>query len=326
MSQSTYRKIVFYSVILTLCLLMLGAYTRLSDAGLGCPDWPGCYGQLTVPSTLENLKKAAVSHPNKPVEAAKAWAEMSHRYVAGILGLLILMLALGALLKRHSQPVLLPLLLLGVVIFQALLGMWTVTQLVYPAIVTAHLIGGMTTLGLLWLLYLKLRYPSPSLKTQKAKFAMLGIALIAIQIALGGWVSTNYSALACTAFPGCYTGQAWPSMDLLNAFNINKVEGLNYEGGVLSATIRATIHMTHRLGALLLGLFGLLLGIKYLFASGLLQKSAMIMLFLLATQITLGISNIYFSLPLPLAVLHNGCAALTLLAMISVWHFKAHPQ
>ena len=232
MFKSFFTKLSLFATILAIVVVVLGAYTRLTDAGLGCPDWPGCYGQLTPPT-------------DQSIDSQKAWTEMIHRYFAGTLGLVILVLAIVAIFKRkqpnvgarRAVPLQLPLVLLGLVIFQALLGMWTVTMLLNPLVVMAHLLGGMATLGLLW--WLALRSQSNSLKfairnSQSAinpnlkTWATLGLIILGIQIALGGWTSANYAALACPDFPQCQ-GQWWPSMDFSGAFTVS-VTLINFIG------------------------------------------------------------------------------------------------
>ena len=318
------------TTLLALCVVVLGAYVRLSDAGLGCPDWPGCYGHLDVPRGADQIATANAAYPERPVETAKAWKEMLHRYVAGVLGLLILGLAITAWRNRHAadQALVLPLALLGLVVFQALLGMWTVTLQLKPAVVTAHLIGGMTTLALLW--WLTLRHsphrsvgPAPS---GLRPWAVLGLAIVSAQIILGGWVSTNYAALACTDFPTCQA-QWWPSMDLREAFIIWRGLGVNYEFGVLDHPARVAIHMAHRLGALMVLLYiGWLVWRVVRTSYGHeLRWLAAALAALLALQVTLGIGNVLMSLPLPVAVAHNGVAALLLLALVTLNH-QLHPK
>ena len=308
--------------LLAFAVILMGAYVRLSDAGLGCPDWPGCYGRLVVP---QDHHEVAGSFPDRQLHTGKAWKEMIHRYLAGTLGLAILALALLAWRhrKQPDQPLLLSTLLLGLVIFQAALGMWTVTLLVKPAIVTAHLLGGFATFVLLWLLVLKLRPTDPltsprDLKTPQIHLWFALLVLI-LQISLGGWTSSNYAALGCTEFPTCYGGQWWPAMDFREAFVIWRGLGVNYQYGVLDYHARTAIHMVHRLGALLtflvLGLLALrLLGLR---ESSLLRRWGGLMLGLLLVQLGLGITNVLGHLPLPIAVAHNGVAALLLLSLVT---------
>jgi cytochrome c oxidase assembly protein subunit 15 len=315
--------------LLAFVVILMGAYVRLSDAGLGCPDWPGCYGRLVVP---EDHTEVAGSFPDRQLHTGKAWKEMIHRYLAGTLGLAILALALLAWRhrKQPDQPLLLPTLLLGLVIFQAALGMWTVTLLVKPAIVTAHLLGGFATFVLLWLLFLRLRPAGPltTPKGLKTPQIHLWIALLVLvsQISLGGWTSSNYAALGCSEFPTCYGGQWWPAMDFREAFVIWRGLGVNYEYGILDNDARTAIHMTHRLGALLtflvLGLLALrLIGLH---DSGLLQRWGGLMLGLLLLQLGLGVSNVLWRLPLPVAVAHNGVAALLLLSLVTTLRISRH--
>jgi cytochrome c oxidase assembly protein subunit 15 len=316
-NHSMFSKILGFAVLLALIVIVLGAYTRLSDAGLGCPDWPGCYGQLSVPDEVIS------SEFERPLEAGKAWKEMIHRYVAGTLGLLILVI-LFMVIKgspKVRQTIALPLSLLAVVVFQALLGMWTVTLLLSPIIVTAHLFGGMTTLSLLWWLFLNqgISLASTSLSIPSGfKFAAaLGLFIVIIQVFLGGWTSSNYAAVACGVdFPTCAT-QWWPMMDFINGFDISHKPGVNYEFGVLDSPARMAIQMTHRIGALIVFVYFLgfaLLLFKYY------RRLALFLLLILFLQVSLGILNVVLALPLAIAVLHNLVAAILLLTVITINH------
>src|SRR3954468_11802349 len=221
---------------LALVVVVLGAYVRLSDAGLGCPDWPLCYGR-PLPAQIAD----AGAH-------AKAWKEMAHRYLAGTLGLLIVALAVAAWRVRRSRGIALAIVLL--VVFQATLGMWTVTMLLKPAIVTAHLLGGMATLSLLVWLALSLLPRQPDERARRMRVpAALALAAVAVQIALGGWVSANYAALACPDLPGCL-GQALPPMNFADAFHVGRELGQTAEGARLPAEALTAIHWTHRMFAL----------------------------------------------------------------------------
>jgi cytochrome c oxidase assembly protein subunit 15 len=207
-------RFALWVTLLALVVIMLGAYVRLSDAGLGCPDWPGCYGKLIVPSTEAEIASANNTYPHRPLETGKAWKEMVHRYLASALGLCILALAVIALRRRNQvgQPLLLPWLLTLLVAFQGALGMWTVTLQVKPVIVTAHLLGGLATVALLWILTLKLYSPSinPYVIYHNRRLlwlSRLGVVILLMQIILGGWTSTNYAAIGCTDFPSCHSGQ-----------------------------------------------------------------------------------------------------------------------
>src|SRR6266849_1445659 len=231
------RGLILATLGLAFVVVVVGAYVRLSDAGLGCPDWPLCYGQ-PVPGQLEG---AALG---------KAWKEMGHRYLAGTLGLLILFVFLLSLKKRQSSPLAAALVLL--VVFQATLGMWTVTMLLKPAIVTAHLLGGMATLALLILLFLEQGQYSLAAEARALRTAAaIALGAVAVQIALGGWVSANYAALACPDLPGCM-GQALPPMDFANAFHVLRELGHTGEGGLLPREALTAIHWTHRVFALVL--------------------------------------------------------------------------
>ncbi len=305
---------------LTLVVIVLGAHVRLSHAGLGCPDWPGCYGHMVVPESAQKIDAANAAYPERPLHGAKARKEMVHRYFAGGLGLLVFMIALAALetygkTRRVDRlPLFLPLL----IVFQALLGMWTVTLLLKPLVVTLHLLGGMTTLALLvWLALSQIQWPIPKYSRLQGlqKFAVICLILLALQIALGGWVSSNYSALACYGFPQC-NGHWWPTMDFRDAFIVWRGLGIDYEGGVLDHPARVAIHMTHRLGAALVAVSLLWL---CLLVGGRIRElrwlSALI-LFLILAQIALGIGNVSLGLPLAVATAHNAVAALLLASMV----------
>lgn len=309
--------------ILALCVIILGAYVRLSDAGLGCPDWPGCYGQIIAPTADHEVHAANQAFPERPVESHKAWKEMAHRYLASTLGLFILALAVIAIKNRkdENQMLALPLVLVLVVCFQGALGMWTVTLLLKPAIVTLHLIGGMLTLALLsWLTLSQYftqerRISAPVLTKNWAKLAL---GVLAIQITLGGWTSTNYVALHCYDLPTCQ-GEWLPPTDFKEGFKIWRELGVDYEGGVLSVEAGTAVHLTHRIGAIItlfiLGFLGIRL---FQMKQQLSKRLGVILLFALGTQITLGLLNIILVLPLVIAVAHNGGAALLLITLVSI--------
>jgi len=324
-SKSLYYKVALAATLLALVVVVLGAYVRLSNAGLGCPDWPGCYGHIGAPEAREHVVQANEAFPGRPVEAAKAWKEMIHRYVAGTLGLLILWLAVMAWRRRHEagQPVALPTVLLGLVIFQAALGMWTVTLLLYPAIVTSHLLFGLATLSLLWWLSSRglglYGVGADNGDRWLRPLAALALLLVVGQIALGGWTSSNYAALACPDFPTCQ-GTWWPTMDFGEGFRIGHQLGVDYEGGILDGPARTAIHMVHRIGALVV--FLLLVDIAVLMLvkarTRVVKRIALVIMGLLATQVGLGIANVLAGLPLPIAVAHNAGAALLLLTVLSL--------
>ncbi len=327
MRTTLFHRLAWGALALTFVVVVLGAYVRLSDAGLGCPDWPGCYGRLDVPDEIHQIAEANAVYPHRPVEPAKAWKEMIHRYCAGALGLLVLTLAALAWWNRRrpGQPLALPLALLGLIVFQSLLGMWTVTWQLKPVVVMAHLLGGLTTLSLLaWLVLRQGRYGGNSATVDDGAlrgYALLGLGLLAGQIALGGWTSANYAALACPDFPTCQT-RWWPPMDFREAFTLWRGLGVSYEGGVLANDARVTIHMMHRLGALVIFLYLGWLSWRLLTVSRnrAVRFAGLAVAILLAGQLALGIANVVLHLPLPVAVAHNGGAALLLLALVAVNH------
>lgn len=314
------------ATLLAYCVIVLGAYTRLSDAGLGCPDWPGCYGKIFVPGETDIIEQANQAYPERPVEQAKAWKEMIHRYAAGSLGLIILLLAVKSWYWRSKDKtikILAPGLLLLLVIFQAALGMWTVTLLLKPVIVTAHLLGGMAILTLLYWQLINTMQPLNKISCQNiSPWLVLGAVVVYCQIALGGWTSANYSALICTDFPKCQ-GQWWPQMDFKEGFILWRGLGIDYEGGVLDAAARTAIHVSHRLGALFTFVLVISLAVRAILSGNrrfILTGVAIVLILL--TQILLGIANVLLVLPLPVAVAHNGVAALLLLAMITLLYFS----
>lgn len=316
----SYRILLKLAIVFALVVIVLGAYTRLADAGLGCPDWPGCYGKLIVPDSEHEVDEKHYLE-QRPLEPHKGWAEMVHRYFAGTLGLLILSITIGSWVRRRhdpEQPVWLPTALLGVVIFQALLGMWTVTLLLKPLVVMGHLLGGFTTLALLWLLLLRVRpEPVEVPPNHLRNWALLGLLVLVLQISLGGWTSTNYAALSCPDFPTCQ-GVWWPETDFSEAFVMWRGLGVNYEYGVLEHPARAAIHLTHRIGALvtLLYLGGLVIALWR--AGSVLRHAALVVAGILLLQVGLGVSNVLLHLPLPVAVAHNAVAALLLLSIVYV--------
>ncbi len=315
-----YRKFILFNLVLTFCVIILGAYVRLSDAGLGCPDWPGCYGKLIVPETPEDIAQANQAFPDRPLETEKAWKEMAHRYLAGALGLMILILAISSCFRKHNKSVAVKLsfLLLLLVIFQVALGMWTVLFNVMPLTVVVHLIMGFLTLYLLFWLYLR---TTPNIEAVSGRvtlkwLARVGFFVLLVQIFLGGWTSSNYAGLACPDFPTCL-GKWWPSVDYLKAFMISTDIAIDYEGGILGNSARAAIHLTHRLGAILTFLVLSLLAIKAVGCreEKALTKGGAFISLLLFFQIGLGIANVILRMPVAVAAAHNGIAVLLLLAV-----------
>jgi cytochrome c oxidase assembly protein subunit 15 len=363
------RKIIPYLAVLAAVfafgLVMFGAFVRLSNAGLSCPDWPTCYGKATWPHHEQAVAAANAAFPQRPYEADKAWREQVHRMLAGTLGVLVVLLALlaarrdrvvmlaiivsavfaaiGVSLYLHGErnwssglallAILLPtagafwlreraaskmsVLALGVIIFQAMLGMWTVTLLLKPIVVMGHLLGGLTTFGLL--AYAALRCNGVGTADNRhaslRKAVVLGIALLACQIALGGWTSANYAALACgTDFPKCL-GQWAPPTDFHQGFVLWREIGVNYEGGVLDMAARSAIQIAHRIGALVV--FCYLLWLAYRLHRHGFRFGGIAVAVVLFVQVLLGISNVHFGLPLPVATMHNGGAALLLFTLLA---------
>ena len=324
------RNLVRVSLLLAFIVVIVGAYVRLEDAGLGCPDWPGCYGRLLgVPETREELARAEQAFPGRPPDPARARKEMLHRYLAGALGLLILAIAVNAWRTRgrsRHTPVL-PTALVALVAFQATLGMWTVTLLLKPAIVTLHLLGGMATLALLTWLTLREEAPAPPAPgAQRLRpWALAALVVLAGQIALGGWVSSNYAALACADFPTC--NGAWlPAMDFHHAFHAVRELGVTAAGAPLPHEALTAIHWAHRVGALVTAVVLGGLAVALARAPGC-RAAGALLLAVLAAQLALGIANVIARLPLVLAVAHNAGAALLLatLVMINFTVFQKTP-
>lgn len=316
-----YRKLVFAALGLTFIVVVVGAYVRLQDAGLGCPDWPGCYGHLVgVPEQTHEIERAAQAFPGKPVETGKAWKEMFHRYIAGALGVLIFSVMIASWLQRRAlqQSPFLATAIAVLVALQATLGMWTVTMLLKPVIVTLHLLGGMATLGLLtWLALRQLELPpaAPAAAPLR-RWAALGLLVLICQIALGGWVSANYAALACLDFPTCH-GVWIPDMDFKHGFQFVRELGMTAAGTPLAFEALTAIHWTHRIGALVTFLYIGALAVVLIRTPGCMRHGAVLAL-LLVMQIGMGIANVLLSLPLPVAVAHNAAAAALLVVLIVI--------
>jgi cytochrome c oxidase assembly protein subunit 15 len=367
------HRLAWLACTLAFCVIVFGAFVRLSNAGLSCPDWPTCYGRAAWPTAPADVANHAATQI-RPLDASKAWREQVHRMLAGTLGVLVLALALLAARQRahgivrvavaavavalsiplymrgmHGAAVLFALagelillgnalqwarqggawspqplpsiasLTLAVIVFQALLGMWTVTWLLKPIVVMGHLLGGMATFGLLaWLAWRAtdrpVRVPDSALLR---RLLFVGLALLVVQIALGGWTSSNYAALSCgTDFPKC-VGQWWPPHDFREGFVVWRGIGVDYEGGVLDGAARIAIHMTHRMMAGVVFLYIGWLAIRLMRSPGLRGFGGLLAALLLA-QVSLGIANVHFALPLKVAVLHNAGAALLLFVLVTL--------
>jgi len=321
------RALLLLTLFLTFDLVLFGAYTRLSDSGLGCPDWPGCYGSASPLGAREEIHAAQTALPSGPVTHGKAWVEMIHRYLASGVGFLILVLCLlswrlwrqrpepGAAAEPRVSPWWATLTLVWVCM-QGAFGAFTVTMKLFPAIVTLHLLGG---LGLLMLLgwqaqaYRMQPLPlAPALRRAALALLLLSIA----QVALGGWVSTNYAVLACSEFPQCQPGQWWPAMDFEHGFALWRELGVGADGGWLPFEALTAIHMTHRLGALLV-FAALLLFCWRLHAAGgpSARRWAVRLLLVAGWQLLSGMSNVVLDWPVPAALAHTGGAAMLLLLL-----------
>lgn len=338
--QSSHRitlalRLTTLAFVLACVVVSLGAFTRLVHAGLGCPDWPGCYGHLTWPTSSAEIAAAEAIFPESPVETDKTWPEMVHRYFAGTLGLLVLAISVLLFKQRsvrnkldQAPPVVHGFILLALITLQAAFGMWTVTLKLWPQIVTAHLLGGFTTLCLIWFLRLRLLrfihsvqkpfHRDQTVSSVKRTFSVLFV-LVVLQVSLGGWTSANYAAMACPDLPTCH-GQWMPSTDFKSGFNFTQSIGPNYLGGLLDGPARTAIHIAHRAGAILVTLFSIFAIWQLAKLNGM-KNYAVILSALLLTQLSLGIANIVFSLPLAVAVAHNAGGALLLLAIITT-HYK----
>ncbi len=312
------RRLVGVAIGLAMVVVVLGAFTRLVDAGLGCPDWPGCYGHLLWPDEADEIERAQELFPDAPVDLDKTWPEMVHRYFAGSLLLVVAGLVVLCWRQRPDHRVReIAVALLLLIILQAAFGAWTVTLKLWPQVVTAHLLGGFGTLSLLWVIYLRLggaetlRLPA---RDSAGTLGTLALAAVIVQVALGGWVTSNYAALACADFPTCF-GQWVPTMDFQRGFDLLQGVGPNYLGGLLESEARVAIHWSHRLGALVVLVLVAMLAWRLRAVNGVL---ASLLLAVLALQLLLGSLNVVWSLPLAVATGHNAVGALLLLLVVAV--------
>ncbi|HEY5774739.1 MAG TPA: COX15/CtaA family protein [Xanthomonadales bacterium] len=316
------HRLAMIAAIIAFCVIVLGAWVRLSHAGLGCPDWPGCYGKLTWPNAVEEINTANQAFPDRPFESNKAWREMVHRYLAGSLVLLIF--AMSWLAWRGPEQLrrfrLITTALVVLIIFQAMLGMWTVTLKLKPIIVMAHLLGGLTSFALiLWLMFASRSGFSdkPSMKVRRMREPIIvALVVLGMQIALGGWTSANYAALACPDVPMC-GGQWWPDANFREGFILWREVGVNYEGGLLDQPSRVAIHLTHRIGAVITLLVLITLAFRLMKVPQL-RTGGQVLMSLVLLQFALGIMNVALYLPLPNAVAHNAGAALLLATLLGL--------
>ncbi len=373
-------KLALTGCVVAVMVLGLGAFTRLVDAGLGCPDWPTCYGHALWPETAAEVTAANQAFPDTPVEHDKTWPEMVHRYFAQSLGLLVIALYVVALRRENngqpvkvvsglltlnvamtvatiiygvvlepyavasvllsmlllfflsisrgvsSQPYKLPAFILVFIILQGLFGMWTVTLKLWPQVVTSHLLGGFTILGLLWLLTLRYnnqrwQFPVEVLTRLKSLrlWVLLGLFMVVVQVALGGWTTSNYAAVACPDLPTCQN-QWLPAMDFAQGFNITQGIGPNYLGGLMTNEARTAIHFAHRIGAIVTSVYllGLALALFCVVAVKQTKNLAVVLILVLVLQVSLGLGNIVFHFPVAVAVAHNLVGALLLLTLITL--------
>lgn len=318
--MTLYRNLVLAALILAFAMVSLGAYTRLSDAGVGCSDWPDCYGKPVSHQTAGVGNAEFGARLDGSVSHSRTWKQAAHLYLAGTLGgLLVLIVVLNWRGRRETQGGLgLPLLVLGLMVFQALLGVGAAANASKPAIGSTHLLGGMVTFALLLWLWLRERpqfghaYFAPADHLRRG--AMIGLLLVFAQIALGGWVSSNYAALACTDFPLCQ-GRWVPLMDFANGFALQRGLGETASGAALPMAALTAIHWTHRLMALLVTLYLGWLMLRLMRSPGYIDLGLMVGV-LLVLQWVLGMSHLFLDLPLVLAMAHSSGAALLLLSMV----------
>lgn len=320
------KTLLLLALLISMVVIPLGAFTRLVDAGLGCPDWPGCYGFIDFRDAMEHVNKVNEENPGALREAHKTWPEIVHRYFASTLGGLIMLMAIASFFfeKKNKDEVLiwgrLPWLLFVLVCFQGALGMWTVTMSLYPPVVLAHLYGGFIIFSLLSVLFLRVYEFTPvnhdPVLARYRHFLAICLAAIVIQIGLGGWMSSNYAALVCKEFPFCEAG--WMSrIDIVEAISAPYHHTIDYEFGLMEHGGRVAVHVAHRAFAIIASALLIVFMLLAFKASGSshTRKSLLVVALLLIVQIALGISNVVFSLPLAVATAHNGVGALLMAAL-----------
>ncbi|AOT06717.1 COX15/CtaA family protein [Pseudoalteromonas luteoviolacea] len=312
------QRTITFACMLAICVVVLGAYTRLSNAGLGCPDWPGCYGFLTVPNEMHEITAAQLKYPSSTIEPRKAWIEMIHRYFAGSLALVVLLLFIVIIRSRAQHA---PKVLAGALVFmigiQALLGMWTVTMNLQPFVVMGHLLGGFTVLSLLTLLYLRSAPPAVEYEPRASVCLKAGVfctGVLVLQIALGGWLAANYAAPHCTGLPLCSNSELFSWSSLLEL----PKQSSTYEYGVLPFETRVSIHLMHRIWAsvTLLALVAMAVLIHFKISQPIIRNAANQVAILVLLQVAVGGIIVYFKFPILLTLFHNLMAALLLLALI----------
>ena len=317
--MNTIRILSAFGVLLAFVVIALGAWTRLADAGLGCPDWPGCYGFVTFPTTASEIAQAELLYPDSPVEIDKIIPEVVHRYFAASLGLLAIVILFFSL--KNNKHIKLSSALLAVIIGQGIFGYLTVSLKLYPLIVTGHLFGAMIVTSIFLIMFLNTsnyQYSSNVLRSRRT-LIYIGFGLVLGQIFLGAWTSTNYAARACLDFPLCQ-GQLIPPTDFSEGFNFFQSLGPNYLFGQLSNEARVAIHLTHRIGAVIVLLYSIFLATK-IYSK---QTKLFVFTFLgiLGIQIFLGINNILSSLPLWNAVAHNMVGVMLFLWFVVMIYFS----
>ncbi len=311
------------TLFLTFDLVLFGAFTRLTDSGLGCPDWPGCYGSVSPLGARDEIHAAQSAMPSGPVTHSKAWVEMIHRYLASGVGLLILVLTVASWLaaRKNKSPVSpwWPTLTLFWVCLQGAFGALTVTMKLYPAIVTLHLLGGFGLLILLALQSQGFQQKTWQLSRPLQRGLVIVLLLVIAQAALGGWVSTNYAVLACRDFPTCQ-GQWWPAMDFEHGFTVLRPLGIGRDGGFLPFEALTAIHMVHRIGAaIVFAAIALLAWRLWAESTPTARNWARLLAAMAAWQFASGLSNVVLDWPLVAALAHTGGAAALITALTVAW-------